>query len=61
MKFKWKKFLKEIHSYEDENGNYVFFYKYYDVTENMYMVTTYPDYVDISCYWFESGNSVEIK
>lgn len=56
-----KKFLKEIHSYENENGNYVFFYKYYDATENMYMITTYPDYVDISCYWFESSNSVEIE
>ena len=56
-----KKFLKEMHSYENETGNYVFIYKYYDVLDSLYIVTTYPDYVDISCYWFESGNSVEIK
>lgn len=56
-----KKFLKEMHSYENETGNYVFIYKYYDVLDNLYIVTTYPDYVDIDCYWFESGNSVEIK
>ena len=24
-----KKFLKEMHSYENETGNYVFIYKYY--------------------------------
>lgn len=55
------KFLKEIHSYENENGNYIFFYKYYGPTENMYIVTTYPNYVDILCYWLESSNSIDIE
>lgn len=50
-----------MHSYENETGNYVFIYKYYDVLDSLYIVTTYPDYVDIDSYWFESGNSVEIK
>lgn len=56
-----KKFLKEMHSYENETGNYVFIYKYYDVLNSLYIVTTYPDYVDIDSYWFESDTSVKIK
>ncbi len=28
-----KKFLKEMHSYENETGNYVFIYKYYDESD----------------------------
>lgn len=56
-----EKFLKEMHSYENEIGNYVFIYKYYDVLDSLYIVTTYPDYVDIDSYWFESDTSVKIK
>lgn len=55
-----KEALKEIHSFENEIGNYVFIYKYYDVVDNLYIVTTYSEYIDINCYWFESSCSVDI-